>query len=150
MGPLGQRRAAGQPLARDDCWAFRRGQLHITDEPGSGLLCPHLIDGVRGLLAVPARAGARRHAGLLTLRGSRRLRDSGGQRQARLLADTVGARGRQPAAARHARDQSIRDVLTGLFNRRYLEETLAREMARADRDGDPLSLLMLDLDFFKP
>ena len=47
------------------------------------------------------------------------------------------------------REQAIRDPLTGLYNRRYLDETLRRELARAARDGYPLSLLMLDVDRFK-
>jgi diguanylate cyclase (GGDEF)-like protein len=47
------------------------------------------------------------------------------------------------------RQQSIRDPLTGLFNRRYLEETLAIEIERAKRDTGPFSVLMLDLDSFK-
>jgi diguanylate cyclase (GGDEF)-like protein/PAS domain S-box-containing protein len=47
------------------------------------------------------------------------------------------------------REQAIRDSLTGLFNRRYLEETLAHEVARAIRARSPLSLVMLDMDNFK-
>lgn len=47
------------------------------------------------------------------------------------------------------REQAIRDPLTGLFNRRYLDETLAREVARAQRDRVPLTLAMIDLDHFK-
>ncbi|NWG76362.1 MAG: diguanylate cyclase, partial [Rubrivivax sp.] len=47
------------------------------------------------------------------------------------------------------REQAIRDPLTGAFNRRYLMETLERELARAARDHDPLSLVMIDLDHFK-
>lgn len=46
-------------------------------------------------------------------------------------------------------EQAIRDSLTGCFNRRYLDETLARELARARRERTPLSLLMIDLDHFK-
>jgi diguanylate cyclase (GGDEF)-like protein len=45
--------------------------------------------------------------------------------------------------------QSIRDPLTGLFNRRYLEESLEREVARAKRRDSSLGLIMLDLDHFK-
>jgi diguanylate cyclase (GGDEF)-like protein len=52
-------------------------------------------------------------------------------------------------AHRQLREQSIRDPLTGLFNRRYLEETLNRELARAKRHDLPLSLVMLDIDHFK-
>jgi len=47
------------------------------------------------------------------------------------------------------KEQAIRDPLTGLFNRRYLTETLQRELARSDRDGRPLSVVMLDVDHFK-
>ena len=47
------------------------------------------------------------------------------------------------------REQAIRDSLTGLFNRRYLDETLPRELARAGRDGIPVCLVMIDLDRFK-
>jgi len=47
------------------------------------------------------------------------------------------------------REQSVRDSLTGLFNRRYLEETLRREIKRAVRKKYPLSVMMLDLDNFK-
>ncbi|MCB0905431.1 MAG: GGDEF domain-containing protein, partial [Actinobacteria bacterium] len=47
------------------------------------------------------------------------------------------------------REQALRDPLTGLYNRRYLEETFGRELARAARERTPLSLLMIDLDHFK-
>src|SRR6202034_2466766 len=47
------------------------------------------------------------------------------------------------------RDQSIRDPLTGLFNRRFMEESLSRELVRAKRKGHPLSILFLDIDHFK-
>jgi diguanylate cyclase (GGDEF)-like protein/PAS domain S-box-containing protein len=46
-------------------------------------------------------------------------------------------------------EQAIRDSLTGLFNRRYLQETLPRELARALRENKSLSLLMIDIDHFK-
>jgi diguanylate cyclase (GGDEF)-like protein len=47
------------------------------------------------------------------------------------------------------RNQSIRDALTGLFNRRYMEESLEREMRRAARGRHPVGIIMLDLDHFK-
>ena len=46
-------------------------------------------------------------------------------------------------------EQAIRDSLTGLFNRRYLDETLGHELARARREGYALSVVMIDLDHFK-
>ena len=47
------------------------------------------------------------------------------------------------------RSQSIRDPLTGLFNRRYMEETLERELHRAARHQTLLGVLMIDIDHFK-
>ena len=47
------------------------------------------------------------------------------------------------------RSQSIRDALTGLFNRRYMEETLERELRRAVRNNQPVALIMFDIDNFK-
>jgi len=47
------------------------------------------------------------------------------------------------------REQAIRDPLTELFNRRYLEETLDRELARAAREAYPVCIVMMDLDHFK-
>jgi diguanylate cyclase (GGDEF)-like protein len=46
------------------------------------------------------------------------------------------------------RTQSIRDPLTGLFNRRYMEESLERELRRAERRGHPVGVIMIDLDHF--
>ncbi|MDP1998505.1 MAG: sensor domain-containing diguanylate cyclase [Rhodoferax sp.] len=46
-------------------------------------------------------------------------------------------------------EQAIRDPLTGLYNRRYLKETLPRELSRAHREGYPLALVLIDLDYFK-
>ena len=47
------------------------------------------------------------------------------------------------------RNQSIRDPLTGVFNRRYMEESLTRELRRAARRGHPITVVMIDLDHFK-
>jgi diguanylate cyclase (GGDEF)-like protein len=47
------------------------------------------------------------------------------------------------------REQANRDSLTGLWNRRYLDSTLERELSRCKREGRPLALLMMDLDHFK-
>ena len=47
------------------------------------------------------------------------------------------------------REQSVRDHLTGLFNRRYMEETLERELLRASRKQFSLGIIMLDVDNFK-
>jgi diguanylate cyclase len=47
------------------------------------------------------------------------------------------------------REQANRDPLTGLYNRRYLDSTLERELARCKRDGNSLALILIDIDHFK-
>lgn len=47
------------------------------------------------------------------------------------------------------KEQANRDPLTGLYNRRYLESTMDRELARCKRDGKPLGLMLIDIDHFK-
>jgi diguanylate cyclase (GGDEF)-like protein len=53
------------------------------------------------------------------------------------------------ATLNRAHHLSMRDPLTGLFNRRYLEETMGREVPRARRAGEPMGLIVLDIDHFK-
>lgn len=50
---------------------------------------------------------------------------------------------------RQLREQAIRDPLTGLYNRRYLEDTVARDMARLVSAGRPVALAVIDVDHFK-
>lgn len=47
------------------------------------------------------------------------------------------------------RELALHDPLTGLYNRRYLEESMAREITRAERYGQPVGVVMCDLDHFK-
>lgn len=47
------------------------------------------------------------------------------------------------------REEAIRDSLTRLYNRRYMEETLDREISRVKRDHHPISVVMMDVDLFK-
>ncbi len=81
---------------------------------------------------VLARANQRRDAMAESLRTlNRRLEEKVRQRTDELL------------------QQAIRDPLTSLFNRRYLDETLPREIHRALREEEPLAVVMIDLDHFK-
>ncbi len=70
-----------------------------------------------------------------------------------VLNAVVRERGRAMAslseALRELREQAITDPLTGLHNRRFLQDYLPRELARARRRGTPVAILMIDLDHFK-
>jgi diguanylate cyclase (GGDEF)-like protein/PAS domain S-box-containing protein len=65
------------------------------------------------------------------------------------VTDRVAAERQAKALQEKLRDLSTHDALTGLFNRRYLEDTLKRELILAKRDEVPLSLIMVDIDHFK-
>jgi diguanylate cyclase (GGDEF)-like protein len=65
------------------------------------------------------------------------------------LAKQLKAAVMQKIRANKLYDLSILDPLTGLHNRRFGEERLSEEVARSERNGDPLALLLFDLDYFK-
>jgi diguanylate cyclase (GGDEF)-like protein len=65
------------------------------------------------------------------------------------LAKQLKAAVMQKIRANRLYDLSILDPLTGLHNRRFGEERLEEEVLRSDRNGDPLALLLFDLDYFK-
>jgi diguanylate cyclase (GGDEF)-like protein/PAS domain S-box-containing protein len=65
------------------------------------------------------------------------------------ITDRVHADNKIKLLNNRLREQAIRDPLTNLFNRRYLEESLARELIHAERHGQTVGLVMGDLDHFK-
>lgn len=70
-------------------------------------------------------------------------------RVAKSLADNIGLGIANLQLRESMRNLSIRDSLTGLFNRRYMEEALAQEQHRARRNGAQLAVIMIDIDHFK-
>jgi diguanylate cyclase (GGDEF)-like protein len=65
----------------------------------------------------------------------------------------ISERSRAIEALGHAlqalKEEAIRDPLTGLYNRRFLNDYLGRELIRAEREHSPMAVIMLDLDHFK-
>jgi diguanylate cyclase (GGDEF)-like protein len=70
-------------------------------------------------------------------------------RLATMVAERIGLATANLRLREVLKAQSIRDPLTGLFNRRYMEESFERELHRANRDGSTIGAIMLDLDHFK-
>lgn len=137
-------------FAPNDCWALRQGRIHSAGPTGVALVCRHLAAvSSDTCLCVPLAAHGET-LGVLVLRVPDTSADPiAVQRLAGAAAQRIA-----PAIANlrlrdSLRAQSIRDPLTGLFNRRYLEETLDRELRRAQRRGVPVGIIMLDLDRFK-
>jgi diguanylate cyclase (GGDEF)-like protein/PAS domain S-box-containing protein len=139
-----------------ECWALRRGRLHAVHEGDPELKCQHVEEPIAsGLLCEPLVAQTET-LGLLHVQVRHR---AAGKARAAQLADRarlVQTLGKQVALAlanirlrATLREESARDPLTGLFNRRYMEESLDREIRRATREGYGLGVLLADLDNFK-
>lgn len=156
---LESRASFGQPaitssdsLAPDDCWALRRGQPHHT-RSASSVRCTHLEQGATragvATLCVPLSAQGET---LGMLHASGPADGSEGDNDAaiiELLGEQLAMAVANLRLRETLRQQSLRDPLTGLFNRRYFEESLRREMLRCERRRLPLALLVLDIDHFK-
>jgi len=147
----------GQEFALDECWALRRGRAYGVDDCRTGLLCPHIVSPApSAYLCVPLAAQGET-LGILHLTIG--VADPEAAAPAplsearRRLAVTVAEHFALALANLKLREtlriQSIRDPLTGLFNRRYMEETLDRELRRAERQRCSVSVIMLDIDQFK-
>ncbi len=147
----------GPILNLEDCWALRKSSPHFVDPDTGAFLCPHFRDIVKlpartaclplisggetiGLLAVIC-CSREEASDLLEFEARKSLLTVFSQRVASSLANI--------RLRESLRQQSIRDPLTGIFNRRYLEETLQREFSRARRLNQPLSIIMFDIDHFK-
>ena len=136
----------------EDCWALRRTKPNLVDTQHSTLKCSHVKGEVEGgYLCLPLTAQGETF-GTLHLRdaaskGAQRL--SNRSNLIELFAEQVALTLGNLKLRETLRSQSIRDPLTGLFNRRYLEETLAREERRAVRAGTPIGIIVFDVDHFK-
>jgi diguanylate cyclase (GGDEF)-like protein len=145
-------------FAPDRCWALRRGRPYRVEAPASGLLCGHVdASSPREYLCVPMMAHGE-PLGVLHLQGPPPSRSadrppqplSESQRRLAVTAAEHIALALANLRLRESlRSQSIQDPLTGLFNRRYMEEALDLELARAVRALRPIGIIMLDVDHFK-
>jgi len=147
--------ATSDSLTLDECWALRRGQPHGAHEM-NGLRCAHLREpGPPGdFICVPMSAQGE-SMGLLYLQAlPDRERpqiacDTPPQKLAAMVVERLGIALANIRLRQSLRQESIRDPLTRLFNRRYLAESLPRELSRAERERQDLAVLMFDVDHFK-
>jgi diguanylate cyclase (GGDEF)-like protein/PAS domain S-box-containing protein len=149
----------GEPVfAREQCWSLRLGQPHWSETPNRGIVCEHVDKSVVAAhLCVPMVAQGET-LGVLYLQY-----DAGAEGASQVDPKTRESQKRLAVAAASQiavsltnlrlretlREQSIRDSLTGLFNRRFMQESLDKELQRAKRRQRSLSVIFLDLDHFK-
>lgn len=137
-------------ISLNDCWALRTGHAYIVDHPEKDLICNHFNSppeggyicvpqisqtGVVGLLVLTAAAGQ-----TITLHQ---------QQLASNFNDVIKLSLTNIRLLEMLNEQSLHDPLTNLYNRRFLDETLQRELSRIVREDNRLCVCMLDIDFFK-
>ena len=147
--------AEDELAAPNDCWALRKGQSHLVESADRKLVCAHLggRDGLRDPYACLPLISQGEMLGLLhvsfpiaALEG-----ESIEKRREELeaIANALGLALGNLALREKLKAQSVRDALTGLYNRRFLEEAMPREIERCRRREQPLVVAMADLDHFK-
>ena len=138
-------------LDPDDCWAMRRNKPHGMASEESDLICKHVeSENVKGYLCLPMVA----HGEIMGLLHIRYADENEGAKN--ILAQSALAATEQLSLIlanlrlrETLKNQSIRDPQTGLFNRRYMEDSLVRELSRAERMGKTVVVAMVDIDQFK-
>ncbi len=134
----------------NSCWALRTGHPHLVVAGDTTARCLHAEGVTKTYLCIPILAQGEA-LGILHFQATEEvpvLADA----ELSLKTTFAGQVGLSVANIRlreALRTQSIKDPLTGLFNRRYLTEMLDREIRRAVRSEQPLGVLMIDLDHFK-
>jgi diguanylate cyclase (GGDEF)-like protein len=138
-------------FSRDRCWALRRGTIHEGKKIFSSLYCQHVQQNseLEATLCIPM-IGRGETIGLLYLSFQQEKDLTEEIRKiAEIIAKQVALVVADLNLQEHLQNQSCRDSLTGLFNRRYLEESSFREVKRATREEKPIGVIMLDIDHFK-
>jgi diguanylate cyclase (GGDEF)-like protein len=134
------------------CWALRRGTPFAAEDLVTGIHCTHVdtrsVPAGSWTLCVPLLAQGIA-LGMLHVSGPARRSLPDSRSLVESVAEQLGLALVNLQLRESLRMQSLRDPLTGLYNRRYLDESLQREVLRCQRRGFPLAVLMLDVDHFK-
>ena len=137
-------------MAPSTCWALKRGKVHINEIGIGALRCAH-SDETTVTLDIPMTARGQLH-GMLEIAAdgadaSQRLEAA--RPIATAIGDAMSLALSNAALRDQLRNQALRDGLTSLYNRRFLEEVQERLCLDAERRGTSIAMIMLDLDHFK-
>nr|WP_235216120.1 diguanylate cyclase [Ruegeria halocynthiae] len=135
----------------EGCWGLRRGRTYEFGASEIDFICEHAEphDG-RPYFCFPILAHGET-VGLLHLRAheGRDEEFHASKKLAQLCAEQISMAIANVRMRDQLHDQSVRDPLTGLFNRRHMTETLRKSISRSQQTGAPLSLVAVDVDHFK-
>jgi diguanylate cyclase (GGDEF)-like protein/PAS domain S-box-containing protein len=138
-----------------ECWALRRGRPHIFTRDGAAIRCTHVRDEKTEVSICAPMSGQGQSLGVFHLEwreidtGISTARTENQQSLAAGVADIIALAISNVKLREALKDQTIHDPLTGLYNRRYLEDSLHREISRARRSGASVGFIMFDIDNFK-
>jgi diguanylate cyclase (GGDEF)-like protein len=135
----------------DDCWGLKTGRFHKFENHSSSLCSHHIHHGDKSKYSLCLPIISREEIfGLLYLCHRKESLLSEDKMQfAMMVAKHLALILSNLKFQEKLRQDCIRDPLTGLFNRRYLEESLKRELLRSQRTEKPLGVIMVDVDHFK-
>jgi diguanylate cyclase (GGDEF)-like protein len=136
----------------EDCWALRRGATFPVSRASQGIVCGHAVccEAAGGAYVCQPLIAQNNLLGLLYREAASGVPFAAGADQlATMLAEQVSLAIANLELRDQLRNQAIRDQLTGLYNRRFLEDALARETGRAARSGEAVAVASLDVDHFK-
>lgn len=153
----GEHPPSEQVIAVDDCWAMKCGRPHIFKDAEADPQCRLTRDAAGIHLCVPVLEEKDKSIGVIhilvepeeMLGVDEHLALEEKERLLLNMAGRIGVSLTNLKLKERLRNLSVRDQLTGLFNRRYMEESLGRELSRAERKGLKLGIVMLDIDHFK-
>jgi diguanylate cyclase (GGDEF)-like protein/PAS domain S-box-containing protein len=133
----------------NDCWALRRGQNHIVSDPRTGPVCHHFTKPIQtGYVCIPLMVQGE-ILGVVCITSLDEKRQLRQQQLAAIVGDAIKLSLSNLRLREKLLEQALTDQLTGLGNRRYLEDNMARELARTLRRETSVCVAMLDLDHFK-
>lgn len=134
-----------------DCWSLRSGRSHLFDREYNDLPCQHYHSNCpEQSFCIPLMAQGEIFGMLhLTASSSSAKLTAAKQKLALAVAEHTGLALANLKLRETLQFQSIRDGLTGLYNRRYLAEYLATETHRCQRSGKSFAVVMIDVDHFK-
>lgn len=139
-------------LDPNDCWALRRGQVHRS-APGAPPECGHRRMAAGQMTMCIPMAAHGRNQGLLAITADLGRLDPQSAGALESLGKSVADQLALALSSLDLRERlhrlSVRDPLTDLYNRRFLDEAGERELSRARRHGQCVSVLLLDCDNFK-
>lgn len=142
----------GHDYTDRDCWAIRRGKPHQCEvlDASQDMVCNHIAPIPGKHLCIPLIAQGMTFGVLHLGVDAAQAHDWENRREfATSVTEQLSISLANLRLRESLEQQSVRDPLTGLYNRRYLEATIERELSRALREQAALSVIMLDLDHFK-